>query len=100
MIASSILFCSGFALWTILDIAPVIFGPLLKAGIILGPAATIMICIAAGKADSEPAQASYHAIGPFFNIVCAIGPGAPSEVGVQVHIDVLFKLEVLIKDIL
>jgi hypothetical protein len=56
--------------------------------------------IAAGKADIEPALASNHAIGPFLNIVCAIGFGAPPKVGVQVHIDVLFELEVLIIDLL
>ena len=96
MIATTILFCSGFALWTILDIALIIFGPLMKADIILGPAAAIMIGITAGKADIKPALASDHAIGPFLNIECALGLGAPSEVRVQVHIDVLFELEVLL----
>jgi hypothetical protein len=98
MIAATILFCSGFAFWTILDIALVIFCPLIKADIILSPAAAIMIGITAGKADFKPALASNHAIGPFLNIECAIGLGAPPEVGVQVHIDVIFELEVLFID--
>ena len=98
MIATTILFCSGFAFWAILDIALVIFGPLIKADIILCPAAAIMIGITAGKADIKSALASNHAIGPFLNIECAIRPGAPPKVGVQVHIDVLFELEILIID--
>ena len=98
MIATTIFFCSGFALWTILDIALVFFGPLIKADIILSPAAAIMVGITAGKADFKPALASNYAIGPFLNVECAIWPGAPPEVGVQVHIDVLFELEVLIID--
>jgi hypothetical protein len=99
MIASSILFCSGFALRTILDIALVLFGPLLKPDIILGPAAAIVVGITAGKADFKTALASDHAIGPFLNIVGAIGSGAPPEVGVQVHVDVLFELKVLVIDV-
>lgn len=75
------------------------FGPLLKPDIILSAAAAIVIGITAGKADFETALASDHTIGPLLNIVGAIRPGAPSEVGVQVHIDVLFELKVLVIDV-
>ena len=57
-----------------------------------------MISITAGKADFKPVLASNNAIRPFLNVECAIGPGAPPEARLQVHIDVLFELEILIID--
>lgn len=97
MITSSVLLYPAFALGTVLDIF-IDSSPVSEAGILCrGTIGFAMPLLATAETDLEPALTHCLPFGSLLNEVSAIRARTPLQIGIQVHINVLFESEVLVK---